>query len=101
MARPKGALGKNKAFLLNRLKDMYGKDFDPIMKAAEQAHTLDQLAQEDPTVANQRDSIASWLKIAEYVAPKLKAIEHSTGDQDGLVISVNRKRYDGGTNDKE
>ena len=101
MARPKGALGKNKAFLLNRLKDMYGKDFDPIMKAAEQAHTLDKLAQEDPTVANQRDSIASWLKIAEYVAPKLKAVEHSTGDQGGLVISVNRKRYDGGTNDKD
>ena len=44
MARPKGALGKNKAFLLNRLKDMYGKDFDPVMKMAEQAATLDQLA---------------------------------------------------------
>jgi len=99
MARPKGALGKNKAFLLNRLKDMYGKDFDPIMKAAEQAHTLDQLAQEDPTVANQRDSIASWLKIAEYVAPKLKAIEHSTGDT-GLTVSIQRKKYDGGANDK-
>ena len=100
MARPKGALGKNKAFLLNRLKDMYGKDFDPIMKAAEQAHTLDKLAQEDPTVANQRDSIASWLKIAEYVAPKLKAIEHSTGDT-GLTVSIQRKKYDGGANDKD
>ena len=37
MARPKGALGKNKAFLLNRLQSMYGKDFDPVMKMAEQA----------------------------------------------------------------
>jgi len=59
------------------------------------------LAQEDPTVANQRDSIASWLKIAEYVAPKLKAIEHSTNGDAGLTISVNRKRFDGGTNDKD
>lgn len=101
MARTKGALGKNKAFLLNRLQDMYGKDFDPIMKAAEQCHTLDQLAMEDPTVANQRDSIASWLKIAEYIAPKLKAVEHSTGESGGLVISVNRKRYDGSSANEE
>ena len=57
MARPKGALGKNKAFLLNRLKDMYGKDFDPVMKMAEQAATLDQLALEDPSVTNQKESI--------------------------------------------
>ena len=98
MARTKGALGKNKAFLLNRLKSIYGDSFDPIMKAAEQAHTLDKLAQEEPSVANQRDSIASWLKIAEYVAPKLKAIEHSTGDT-GLTVSVQRKKYDGGAND--
>ena len=94
MARPKGALGKNKAFLLNRLKSIYGDSFDPIMKAAEQAHTLDQLAQQDPTVANQRDSIASWLKIAEYVAPKLKAIEHSTGDT-GITVAIQRKNYSG------
>ena len=44
MARPKGALGKNKTFLLNRLKAMYGKDFDPVMKMAQQAVTLDELA---------------------------------------------------------
>ena len=43
MARPKGALGKNKTFLLNRLQAMYGKSFDPVMKMAEQAVTLDQL----------------------------------------------------------
>ncbi len=98
MARPKGALGKNKAFLLNRLKAMYGKDFDPVMKMAQQAVTLDELAMNDPSVTNQKESIVAWGRIAEFVVPKLRAVEHSTGDE-GLVISVNRKRYDGGNND--
>jgi hypothetical protein len=80
MARPKGALGKNKAFLLNRLQAMYGKSFDPVMKMAEQAVTLDQLALEDPSVMNQRESIHAWGKIAEFVTPKLKATEITTGD---------------------
>lgn len=100
MARPKGALGKNKTFLLNRLKAMYGKDFDPVMKMAQQAVTLDELAQNEPSVTNQKESIVAWGKIAEFVTPKLKAIEHSTGNDD-LVISVNRKRFDGASTDKD
>ena len=60
MARPKGALGKNKTFLLNRLKAMYGKDFDPVMKMAQQAVTLDELAMNDPSVTNQKESIVAW-----------------------------------------
>ena len=100
MARTKGALGKNKAFLLNRLQDMYGKDFDPVMKMAEQASTLDQLALEEPSVTNQKESIHAWGKIAEFVTPKLKATEISTGDN-SLVISVNRKRYDGSSANEE
>ena len=98
MARTKGALGKNKAFLLNRLQDMYGKDFDPVMKMAEQALTLDQLALEEPSVTNQKESIHAWGKIAEFVTPKLKATEISTGDS-GLTVSIQRKKYDGSAND--
>jgi len=93
VARPKGALGKNKAFLLNRLKDMYGKDFDPVMKMAAQAVKLDSLADDDPSVGNQKESIAAWGRIAEFVTPKLKATELTTDN--ALTISVQRKRYDG------
>jgi len=100
MARTKGAIGKNKAFLLNRLQSIYGKSFDPILRAAAMASTLDELAKEEPSVANQRDSIASWLKIAEFTTPKLKSIEHTTNDT-GLLISVNRKRYDGSGNEPD
>jgi len=100
MARPKGALGKNKTFLLNRLQAMYGKSFDPVMKMAEQAVTLDQLALEDPSVTNQKESIQAWGKIAEFVTPKLKATEISTGDG-GLTVSIQRKKYDGSANEPE
>ena len=98
MARTKGALGKNKAFLLNRLKSIYGDSFDPVMKMAEQASTLDQLALEEPSVSNQKESIHAWGKIAEFVTPKLKATEISTGDS-GLTVSIQRKKYDGSAND--
>ena len=43
MARPKGSMNKNSKFLLNRLQDMYGEQFDPVMKMAQQAVKLDEL----------------------------------------------------------
>jgi hypothetical protein len=79
---------------------MYGKSFDPVMRMAEQAVTLDQLALEDPSVMNQRESIHAWGKIAEFVTPKLKATEITTGDN-GLTVSIQRKKYDGSTNEPE
>ena len=97
MARPKGALGKNKAFLLNRLQAMYGKDFDPVMKMAEQAATLDQLALEEPSVTNQKESIHAWGKIAEFVTPKLRSTESVVDNQ--VTVTRQVKRYDSGAND--
>ena len=96
MARTKGSLGKNKAFLLNRLQAMYGKAFDPVMKMAEQAVTLDQLALEEPSVTNQKESIHAWGKIAEYVTPKLRSTEMTVDNQ--VTVSRQVKRYDGSGN---
>ena len=93
MARTKGAVGKNKAFLMSRLQDMYGEQFDPVMKMAQQAVKLDELAESDPSVSNQKESIQAWGKIAEFVSPKLKAVE-MTGDT-GITLNVTRKRFDG------
>ena len=39
-----GSPNKNKRFLLNRLQDIYGKDFHPIMKMAENAMTVHEIA---------------------------------------------------------
>jgi hypothetical protein len=93
MARPKGSMNRNSKFLLNRLQDMYGEQFDPVMKMAQQAVKLDELAESEPSVSNQKESIQAWGKIAEFVSPKLKAVE-MTGDT-GITLNVTRKRFDG------
>lgn len=81
MARPKGVPNKNKAFLLDRLKDQLGKDFDPIINAAKNAARMQKLADNaednasDDEFDMRKDTVSAWEKIAQYVEPKLKAIE--------------------------
>ena len=75
MARPLGASNWNKAFLLDRLKDMYGDDFHPIMRMAENAVTLHDQARGTMDTADLKLSIDAWDRIAQYTEPKLKASE--------------------------
>jgi hypothetical protein len=89
--------GKNKKFLLSRLQDMYGENFHPIIRMAERANDLDALAVNEPDAVNLKASIDAWDKIANYTEPKLKAVEVSSDDQ-GLTVSIQRKRYDGSSN---
>ena len=75
MARPLGSSNKTKAFLMDRLKAMYGDDFHPIMRMAENAVTLHEQARGTLDVADLKLSIDAWDKIAQYTEPKLKASE--------------------------
>ena len=83
MPSRKGKPNKNKKFLLNRLQDMYGEEFHPIMKMAENAdrlqNLLDTVPEEDINVlfVGLKNTIDSWDKIAQYTEPKLKAVDHS------------------------
>lgn len=99
MGRPKGSTNKPKAALLHRLQEIYGKDFDPVMKMAEQAVKLDTLAEEEPSVANQKETITAWGKIAEYVTPKLKSTELTMDN--GVTVSIQRKRFTPDTDKKD
>ena len=45
-----GSPNKTKKFLLNRLQDMYGQDFHPIMKMAENAIRLHEIASRNDTI---------------------------------------------------
>ncbi len=102
---PKRGLGKNKKFLLNRLQDMYGEDFHPIIQIAKncvelqekvdgiakpEANEEGEYAQDelDNYVANKTIAIKvannEWSRIAEYTEPKLKAIE-VTGEGGGPI----------------
>ena len=70
-----GSPNKNKAFLLNRLQAMYGDEFHPIMRMAEQAAKLHNQAAQSADTNDLKASIDAWDKIAQYTEPKLKATE--------------------------
>ncbi|MDA9232077.1 hypothetical protein N9O85_02400, partial [Porticoccaceae bacterium] len=70
-----GSTNKNKRFLLNRLQEMYGDDFHPILKMAENATTLHRVAAESSSVSDLKLSIDAWDKVAQYTEPKVKAID--------------------------
>ena len=88
MPSREGSPNKNKLFLMKRLQDMYGEDFHPIMKMAQNCVTLQKIAYEhkdggvsvgdsgvvDASVAAKNANDA-WEKVAQYVEPKLKATE--------------------------
>lgn len=105
--RPKGSLSRNKAFLLKRLQEQYGKDFHPIMRMAENAakmqkiadnmvETIEAVEEGEKTDITPQEYIAmlanrgktltgaidAWDKIAQYTEPKLKAMEvtHDLGE---------------------
>ena len=93
MGRPLGVANKNKDFLLDKLKKMYGEDFDPIMKMAENANSMQKIATEFAEAVDkdgEKDHevrakefgarikcTEAWDRVAQYTQPKLKAIEIS------------------------
>jgi len=110
-----GSPNKNKKFLLNKLQEMYGDDFHPIMKMAGNAKLLqdkvDSMMDSEGTIDVERDGLlfaepkekpeyenvvkaiqaanAEWSRVAEYTEPKLKAVEHSlSDDMDGISFSM-------------
>lgn len=92
-----GIPNKNKKFLLKRLQDMYGEDFHPIMKMAENAHKAQQLVDnydgDDTTelFTGLKFAVDAWDKVANYTEPKLKATELS--GQVDQSLTVVRKEY--------
>ncbi len=113
MGREAGTPNKNKVYLMNRLQDMYGKDFHPIMNMAKNCVVLQVIADGYTAEMTKQDyndvqaveevstsaikANEAWDKMAQYVQPKLKAIEHNGGtDEDGLprsiTISINRDK---------
>ena len=85
MARPQGSMNKNKRGLLAQLKRQYGDDFNPIMKMAEHAVTLHEVAVQSKTRDDIKASLDAWGKVAEYTEPKLKALEVDLTSSDGTM----------------
>ena len=69
--RPKGATSKNGVFLLKRLKDVLGEDFDPFVKMAT-------IASDD----EHKDQFPALKELCNYIQPKLKSVEMKLGDDE-------------------
>ena len=57
-----GSPNKNKKFLLNRLQAIYGQDFHPIMKMAENAVRLHDIASRNNTIEDLKRSMGQRFK---------------------------------------
>lgn len=102
MARPEGSPNKNKAYLMARLQEMYGDEFHPIMNMAKNAHdyqkAIDGLGEEEK-VPMIPEANKLWEGIAQYVEPKLKAVEMNHGLQENNPIAELLKQISGRTID--
>jgi hypothetical protein len=87
---PSRGANRNKKFLIDRLEKMYGKDFDPIMRAAANAVRMEEIAQVavDDEFNCRKECVAAWDKIAKYVTPTLKAVEVQ-----GVVAAVSHEEW--------
>jgi hypothetical protein len=91
MARPSGSINKNRDFLMNRLQDMYGEDFHPIMKMAHNCVMLQDEVDKSPEPLSIKSALDGWDKLAAYTSPKLRAIE-VTGEEGGPLTIENIAR---------
>ena len=91
-----GSPNKPKRLLITRLEKAYGKQFHPIMRLAENAVRLEEIAKQSNDVTALRASVDAWDRIAQYTEPKLKAVEVKADNE--LVVSVQRKVFSGDTN---
>ena len=66
---------------------MYGDDFHPIMKMAENAVKLHDIANVSQESADIKAAIDGWDKIAAYTEPKLKAMELTGADGGDIAVS--------------
>ena len=69
-----GSPNKNKKLLVNRLQDIYGQDFQPIMKMAENAVRLHDIASRNDTIDDFKRSIDAWDRIAKYMKNRLDMV---------------------------
>lgn len=92
----------NEKFLNSRLKKMYGDDFDPLMKMAENAYTMQKAieakfeeaietgdAEKMPSADDLIDANREWERLAQFTSPKLKSVEHK-GDNQVTEVHIHR-----------
>jgi hypothetical protein len=93
--RPKGSGNRPlKRLLHERLAEKY-PDYDPILDLVDSCIKIKQIAETTGELSDYKSAVDSTEKLAQYLQPRLKSVEN-TGDSK-LVVSLQRKRYDGCT----
>tara|TARA_R100001163_G_C5039130_1_gene177637 strand:+ start:374 stop:673 length:300 start_codon:yes stop_codon:yes gene_type:complete len=93
--RPKGSGNRPlKRLLHERLAEKY-PDYDPILDLVDSCIKIKQIAETTGELSDYKSAVDSTEKLAQYLQPRLKSVEN-TGDSK-LVVSLQRKRYDGNT----
>ena len=90
MTRESGIPNKNKRGMKQRLREAYGEDFDVIMMMGKSCKMLYDMIPDKPTADDVDliiDANTQLDKLAQYVEPKLKAVELS-GNVDSRTTLV-------------
>ncbi|MDG1315537.1 MAG: hypothetical protein P8P29_08460 [Flavobacteriaceae bacterium] len=94
MGRPKGSGNKPlKRLLIERLREKF-PDYDPVMEQVAATIKMKTIAEDTNDIHDLKLLHDSLNQVSRFFEPTLKAVEVSTGD-DGLLVQVNRKRFDG------
>lgn len=84
MPRPKGSQNRNTKFAANKLKEIYGDDFDPLIVACDALQAMQQSGDDN------KEILDGAMKIVPYLHPKLSAqtVDFDAGEDDITEINI-------------
>jgi hypothetical protein len=84
MARPVGSRNKNTKFAANKLKEIYGDDFDPLIIACNALRNMVDSGDDN------KEILDGAMKITPYLHPKLSAqtVDFDAGEDDITEIKI-------------
>jgi hypothetical protein len=90
--RPLGSTNKPYRRVLDEyLERKYKGEFNPVINAIEGALKMQQIADTTGEISDYKTATEAFIKVSDFIQPRLKAVEHS-GDN-SLTVSIQRKRF--------
>jgi hypothetical protein len=90
--RPRGSTNKPYRRVLDEyLERKYKGEFNPVINAIEGALKMQEIADTTGEISDYKTATEAFIKVSDFIQPRLKAVEHS-GDN-SLTVSIQRKRF--------
>ena len=90
--RPLGSTNKPYRRVLDEyLERKYKGEFNPVINAIEGALKMQEIADTTGEISDYKTATEAFIKVSDFIQPRLKAVEHS-GDN-SLTVSIQRKRF--------